>query len=229
LNFSSPDDVWKICNLPWYPQCKVVVLSALINLFNIIWFARNQSRFNIKIVNWKSAIAMIIANTTIEGNTTRETSTNSIRDFAIIKKFNVSTHHLRAPIIKEVIWSPPLQSWFKCNIDGASNGNPGNSACGGIFRNHEVEFVCCFAEPLGNSTSYLAELSGALRAIDLAYENSWTNIWLETDSSLVVLAFKNEDHITWSLRNRWHNMKFKLRQINCIVTHIYREGNKVAD
>jgi ribonuclease HI len=229
LNFSSLEEVWKVCDLPWSPQCKVVILSALINLFNIIWFARNQARFNNKHVNWKSAISMIIANTSIAGNATRKSSTNSVRDFTIIKTFNVSTHQPRAPIIKEVIWSPPLQSWIKCNIDGASIGNPGNSACGGIFRNHEADFVCCFAEPLGNSSSYLAELNGALRAIDLAFENSWNNIWLETDSSLVVLAFQNEGHIPWSLRNRWHNMKFKLRQINCIVTHIYREGNEVAD
>lgn len=185
LNFYSLQEVWKVCDLPWSPQCKVVILSALINLFNSIWFARNQARFNNKTVNWKSAIAMIIANTSIAGNATWKTSTNSIRDFIIIKTFNVSTHQPRAPIIKEVIWSPPLQSWIKCNIDGASIGNPGNLSCGGIFRNNEADFLCCFTEPL-------AEISGALRAIELAYQNNWHNIWLETDSSLVVLAFHKE-------------------------------------
>jgi len=135
----------------------------------------------------------------------------------------------RDPSIKEVIWSHPLHYWIKCNIDGASIENPGNSAYGGIFRNNETDFLCCFAEPLGYSNSYLAEISGALRAIELAYQNNWHNIWLETDSSLVVLAFHKEGKIPLSLRNRWHNIKTKMKQMNCMVTHIYREGNEVAD
>lgn len=186
-------------------------------------------RFNNKSVNWKSAISMIIASTSLSGNTTRKTSTNSIRDFTVIKLFNVDIHHPRAPIIKEVIWSPPTPSWIKCNIDGASIGNPGNSACGGVFRDDEANFLCCFAEPLGQSNSYLAEISGALRAIEVASQRGWRNLWIETDSSLVVLAFQRDDKIPWSLRNRWNNMKIKLRQMNCIVTHIYREGNEIAD
>lgn len=39
--FTCLEDVWKICDLSWSPQCKVVVLSALMNLFNTIWYARN--------------------------------------------------------------------------------------------------------------------------------------------------------------------------------------------
>lgn len=33
LNFSCLEDVRKFCDLSWSPQCKVVVLSALVNLF----------------------------------------------------------------------------------------------------------------------------------------------------------------------------------------------------
>ena len=143
--------------------------------------------------------------------------------------FNVSVHHPKAPIIKEMIWSPPLHLWVKCNIDGASNGNPGNSACGRIFRDHEANFLNCFAESLGHSTSYIAEISGAIRAIEIAYQKGWRNLWLETDSSLVVLAFQKDGNVAWFLRNRWKNMKVKLRQMSCVVTHVYREGNEVAD
>jgi ribonuclease HI len=121
-------------------------------------------------------------------------------------------------------------SWIKCNIDGASSGNPGIASCGGVFRNSDSEFISAFAEPLGVGSSYFAEMSGALRAIEIAFANNWTNFWLESDSSLVVNAFRNPIKIVaWLLRNRWENMLVMLGQMNCIVTHVYREGNGVAD
>jgi ribonuclease HI len=107
---------------------------------------------------------------------------------------------------------------------------PGLSSCGGIFRNNDADFLLGFAEPLGFASSYLAELQGALRAIEVAHQMNWKNLWIETDSVLVVLAFKNPNlHVAWSLRNRWNNALVLLRQMNLIVSHIFREGNQVAD
>lgn len=57
----------------------------------------------------------------------------------------------------------------------------------------------------------------------------WSNIWFETDSALVVLATKKPDKVPWEVRNRWSNAMAMVRNMNCIVTHIYREGNQVAD
>jgi ribonuclease HI len=36
----------------------------------------------------------------------------------------------------------------------------------------------------------IAELSGVMMAIEIASENNWQNLWIEVDSSPVVLAFK---------------------------------------
>jgi ribonuclease HI len=125
---------------------------------------------------------------------------------------------------------PPSLNWIKCNTDGASIGNPGLASCGGVFRNHNAEFLMAFAEPLGIATSYFAELSGAIKAIEIAFDNKWNNLWLETDSMLVVNAFKNPAvGVAWPLRNRWRNALTKSTQMNFLVTHIFREGNKVAD
>jgi len=195
LQFTNMEDMWKICDRNWSPQCKVVIVAALINLLNTIWYARNQARFNDKIITWQSAISLIIANTSLSGNNTCKTSINSIRDFTILKHFKVTIRHPRAPIIKEVLWNPPLLKWTKCNTDGASNGNPGNSSCGGIFRSHGAEFMSCFSEPLGITSSYQAELCGAMRAIEIAHQRNWLNLWLETDSALVVLAFTKPNQL----------------------------------
>jgi ribonuclease HI len=230
IQFSCMDDMWKLCDLNWSPQAKVTLIAAITNLLNAIWFVRNQARFHDKIITWRSAIAMIISNTSLSGNTTTKYSSNSIRDFNFLKLFRVIVHQPKIPVLKEVCWEPPVLNWIKCNIDGASNGNPGLSSCGGIFRDHEANFIFAFAEPLGMSSSYVVEICGAMRAIEIAYQKQWMHLWLETDSSLVVNAFKNPDKpVAWQIRNRWKNVLFMFRQMNCVVTHIYREGNQVAD
>jgi ribonuclease HI len=157
-------------------------------------------------------------------------ASNSIRDFSILKQFKIKIHNPKSPSVLEIFWQPPLINWVKCNIDGASKGNPGISSCGGIFRNHDAEFMLCFVEFIGFASSYMVELQGALRAIEVAHQMNWRNLWLETDSALVLLAFTNPNfHVPWSLRNRWQNALILTRQMNFIVTHIFREGNQVAD
>jgi ribonuclease HI len=181
-------------------------------------------------MTWRSALALLISNTSLSGNNTNKHSSNSIRDFTFLKCFRVNIHHPRIPVLKEVCWQPPVLNWIKCNIDGASIGNPGPSSCGGIFRDHEANFIYAFADPLGISTSFVAEMCGAMRAIEMAFQKNWMHLWLESDSSLVVAAFNNpEKPVAWQLRNRWRNVMFMFRQMNCVVTHIYREGNQVAD
>jgi hypothetical protein len=75
-----------------------------------------------------------------------------------------------------------------------------------------------FAENIGNKLAY-----------EIAYENHWLNIWLETDSVLVVKAFSNLSLIPWSLRNRWMNCILMTRSMNFFVSHVYREGNVCVD
>ncbi|GAU30172.1 hypothetical protein TSUD_311230 [Trifolium subterraneum] len=170
LMFHSKEDIWKLSDQFLSPQCNIVVKSALINLFNAIWLARNNARFNNKIPNWRSSVSWIFANVNLAGT-------------------------------KEIIWLPPLPHWVKCNTDGASTST--SSSCGGIFRNSEADFMCAFADNLGVGSAFNAELIGALNAIELANSKHWSNLWLETDSVLVVKAFTNPGLIPWNLSNMW--------------------------
>jgi hypothetical protein len=64
----------------------------------------------------------------------------------------------------------------------------------------------------------------------LAKNNNWLNLWIETDSSLTVLAFKSSSSIIpWTLRSRWLNCMKLASSMNIIVTHVYREDNVTAD
>ncbi|PNX68777.1 ribonuclease H, partial [Trifolium pratense] len=148
----------------WSRQYRVSVTAALINLLNTIWFVRNQVRFNNKLISWKSAIPMIIANTSLSGNITNKVSSSSIRDFTILKHFKVKIHHPRPPVIKEIVWHPPLLNWTKCNIDGASKGNPGLSACGGVFRNNASD-----------SASVVLAVSNPNKHVTWSLRNRWQN------------------------------------------------------
>jgi hypothetical protein len=91
IQFYSMDDIWKLCDLNWSPQSKVIITAAIIHLLNTLWLARNQARFNNTYIPWQSAISLIIANTSLSGNNTGKTSSNSIRDFSFLKRFNINS------------------------------------------------------------------------------------------------------------------------------------------
>jgi len=46
--FSSIENIWTLCNRQMSSQCKITTTPVLINFFNVIWYARNQSRFKDK-------------------------------------------------------------------------------------------------------------------------------------------------------------------------------------
>jgi ribonuclease HI len=227
LNFNTVEEIWSLYDRSWQPQCKVVILASIVNIISTIWYVRNQIRFQNKIIPWENAITLISANVSLSGNLTSHTYHSSMRDFSILKKFNVCLHPPKAPSIKEVIWVPPPLDWLKCNTDGALNANA--ASCGGVFRNHHSLFVVAFAEKLSYQSSFIAELCGVMRAIEFAIEHDWLNLWVETDSRLVVLAFSSDATVPWVVRNRWQNCKLLTRRMNFIITHIYREGNDIAD
>jgi len=68
-----------------------------------------------------------------------------------------------------------------------------------------------------------------MKAIELANQFHWNNLWLESDSALVINAIKNNALVPWSLRNRWDNCIQTTRSMNFLATHVYREGNTCAD
>lgn len=107
LHFQSIEEIWKTSDRYSNLQSKLVVNSAIINLLNSIWFARNQVRFNNKKIPWKCSIASIIVFVSLAGNISKTTSL-SMTDFTLLKKFDITLHPPRAPRITEVLWQPPI-------------------------------------------------------------------------------------------------------------------------
>jgi hypothetical protein len=123
----------------WSNKCQIVVLASIINVIDRIWYARNQIRFNDRVIQWKFVINIVISKTSHAGNRSSK------------------THPPRAPAIIEVLWQPPSFSWIKCNIDGDAKGFPGLAACGGLFRDYSGDCIGGFADNLGMASSIFAE------------------------------------------------------------------------
>ena len=90
IQINSMDDIGIIMNKNWSPQCKVVIKACFINILNVIWFNRNQSRFQDKFLGWRPAINLIIAKVSLSGNNTIKSSSISMQEFSILKACNVS-------------------------------------------------------------------------------------------------------------------------------------------
>jgi len=93
-----------------------------------------------------------------------------------LKYFNIKIHPPNAPLIKEVIWTPPNNCWVKCNPDGASITNNLQSSCGGIFRDANADGLGCFAVNLGPGSAIIAEFCVAMIAIEVAFEKGWRKL-----------------------------------------------------
>jgi len=166
LQFQTVEDISSLCHRKWNQQCKLAITAALINIINAIWFLRNQLRFRDKNIRWRSAISTIISNVSLSCNLSNTVASSSISDFIILKKLNISIHPPKAPKIIEVIWTPPILHWIKCNTDGSANHL--TSSRGGIFRDKDSKYLLGFAENTRTGNAYHREFSGAMRAIELA-------------------------------------------------------------
>jgi len=68
-----------------------------------------------------------------------------------------------------------------------------------------------------------------MTTIEIAYEINCRNLWIETDSTLVVLSFNSSSNLVpWPSRNRWNNCRILLWDMNFLVTHIFMGGNQVS-
>ncbi|PRQ38043.1 putative ribonuclease H-like domain, reverse transcriptase zinc-binding domain-containing protein [Rosa chinensis] len=153
---------------------------------------------------------------------------HSVSTIPIFNLLGLSPLLCRAPSFKPVTWQPSPDHWLKVNTDGTFRGS-NMAGFGGIFRDAEGNFVGAFAARAEVPSAIDAEILAVIEAIQVAWVRRWTHIWLETDSTLVLTYFKNPNLIPWRLRTRWFNCVLRSRQMTFHISHIFREGNKVAD
>ena len=204
-------------------QMQDVVTSAIVHTVHAIWLARNSIRFSSDKVSTHATMSKISAMVALSGTYSKGNCLSY--DVMILNNFLIPSSHRRVKEIITVVWKPPTINWIKANTDGSVLNSI--SSCGGIFRDYRGTFLGAFASKIGAWSVYEAEIMGLIIAMEYAAHHKWTPLWLETDSTSAVNAFKNPSIIPLRLRNRWHNCTHNGLMVIC--SHIYREGNCCAD
>ncbi|XP_058725545.1 uncharacterized protein LOC131596826 [Vicia villosa] len=225
----SWEDISRLRNRTWSKQCHLIFKVFVIFLLNCIWFTRNSRRFKDVGIPISASVAGIVSACGITGNNSKTPSFVNISDFEILKNFKIIIQPPSAPRIVEVIWKSAPWDWIKINCDGAFSENPRPSACGGITRDFGGRFFGAFVSFLGVSNSLIAELTGAMMAVEFTHEKGWRRIWLEVDSVAVVRAFSPAFKVPWQARNRWVNCVNITDNMDFVASHICREGNSCAE
>lgn len=131
----------------------------------------------------------------------------------------------------QVAWEKPEIGWTKLNFDGSCKGKAGKGSIGGVFRNHKAEFLLGYAETIGRTTSIIAELAALRRGLELVLENGWDDIWLEGDSKTLVEIIARKRQVKCAeAQGHISHINLMIPELNnCILSHVYREGNRAAD
>ncbi|XP_019418611.1 PREDICTED: uncharacterized protein LOC109329402 [Lupinus angustifolius] len=211
-------------------QTREIFIACVVHTIATIWYCRNQTRFNDHIISINQAIAKIKRASSFSGICSKSTSLScSVAELLLLRNFQTPLRISKAPRIVEVVWERPREGWIKVNTDGAAKGFPGMAGVGGIFRNNHGECIACFAEFIDYQSVLYAEFFAVIQAVKLACNNGWNHLWIECDSTTVVEIFNNKAKVPWKISTAWEICKSKLLSMNCLISHIFREGNSCAD
>ncbi|CAN1127408.1 Putative ribonuclease H protein At1g65750 [Linum perenne] len=134
---------------------------------------------------------------------------------------------------KEVVniaWDPGPIGWVTVNTDGSVNPQTRKAAAGGLLRDVDGRCLHAFTMNLGVCSITRAELRGAIRGLEIAWDNGFRHVELQIDF-MAVVALLNSQAAT----DHQHGMEIiqfrELRDRDWVlrVKHTYREGNHAAD
>lgn len=214
------------------PQLSILWQVAVVSLVWGLWMSRNKVCFDdakVSIYFVKGVVRLAIkeADARPEGMGSMR---NSITDFLVLRSLRVKGRPVPIVDYIQVIWELPPLNWVKINTDGAAKGQPGIISCGGVFRCSEGSVLSCFHWDLGIGFAFEAEIMAVIISLEFAKGLGLAAIWLESDSTFVVgmLSDRRED-IPWRMRARWLQILEYIGSVSFRVSHVFREGNQVAD
>ncbi|PRQ24992.1 putative RNA-directed DNA polymerase [Rosa chinensis] len=207
---------------------KILWTFAFCNALWCIWTERNKIRFQEATFNLARFKHWFLTSLKESASIHFMPCSNASSMQGLFAVLGLSSLTVKAPKYVPVQWIPPPIQWLKVNTDGSFRSIE-MAGFGGIFRDHEGHFRGAFAQKVEAPCAIDAEVLAVIEAMRIAWAKSWTHIWLETDSILVVQYFTNPTLIPWRLRIAWYNCLYLTRMIHFKVSHTFREGNTVAD
>uniref|UniRef100_A0A2N9IUU4 RNase H type-1 domain-containing protein n=1 Tax=Fagus sylvatica TaxID=28930 RepID=A0A2N9IUU4_FAGSY len=130
----------------------------------------------------------------------------------------------------KIVWSAPLEGWYKVNMDGAVFADLGKVGVGVVIRNEQGEFLGAMCELLDVGLDATdGEALAALRAIEFAAEVCPFSMLFEGDCLQVIRALQSPEYDAARVGHIYSLARSKLSLFRDFsVSHVFREGNTVA-
>jgi len=141
----------------------------------------------------------------------------------VLREYKPSLHYCI------VSWRKPYRGALKCNTDGVSRGDPGESAYAFCLRNDIGDIVYAEAERLGIRTNMEAETTAIIRALRYCKISNFRNYIIETDSLSVTNMVRNNWKVPWQQVEEIQEIQELLTSTFAQIQHVFREANKLAD
>ncbi|KAL2471104.1 Uncharacterized protein Adt_39240 [Abeliophyllum distichum] len=125
-----------------------------------------------------------------------------------------------------VFWRTPPVGSYKINTDGCVKDRFASG--GGIIKDSSGQCIRAFFSFYGDCTILEAELRAILDGIILAQRLGLSVLWVESDSTLAIHCITKGGG-PWHIQATIRHIRHLLSLDRDTITHIYREGNQVAD
>lgn len=191
-----------------------------------LWYSRNKAKFEGRYTTNQAILYKVLfqVKQCCSLADLKEPS-NSHRK--ILKEFGIQCSTPNCQQIKIIRWLCPPWPLLKLNTDGASKMN-NEAGGGGAIRNHKGDVLLAFSHYYGRVNSLVAEARALLDGLKYLQTLDCSSFIVECDSIVLVQIIRREVQCPWSIlpfvRNIW---KLHSRSLN--ISHVYREGNTVAD
>ena len=99
-----------------------------------MWYSCNRWIFDGKSVDFRAALSLVWHSVYDTNHLGIGCIRNCVDDLLILRRFGLSGHPGKAPVIMSVVRLPPTPGWIKVNTNGVALGSPCVGGCRGIFR-----------------------------------------------------------------------------------------------
>lgn len=117
----------------------------------------------------------------------------------------------------------------KLNTDGCFYESNGKAGFGGLFRDHDGQWLLGFYGKLTCDSSLETEIWGIYRGLTIMLERGYNNIHIESDSLSAVQLINGDHPSTHPLNSLIGDSRLLLRRTQFQISHIFREANTSAD
>lgn len=143
-----------------------------------------------------------------------------------LEGFNIPVQGIVLKKGKWLCWNKPERLEFKLNVDGSCKDR--TSAGGGLVRNRQGDFICCFCASYEFDDATLAEIQALHDRMIMCVQRGINGVEIEVDAAKVVSMIKESSNIHW-------RYAYKIRSVKSLMTpfdsikFIFREQNMAVD